>query len=173
MGETRTMSKAWIEQLAADIKDKDREAANAYGREQHRLGVVHAKGHEFFAVAAQALEVNFSEIKAQLQGDVTASETSIETNGVNQVMMARSRFPWFDAVLKYEQSTIVLDYAQGKGVAGDPKIAGKTERKVTVFPFVVTAEDALLVEEGFGEHPRRFADPEDLARHITEILFAA
>src|SRR5271168_1023208 len=81
-GERRSMSKAWIEQLAVTIKEKDREAANAYGREQHRLGVVNAKGHEFFAVAAQALEVNFSEIKAQLQGDVTASETSIETNGV-------------------------------------------------------------------------------------------
>jgi len=34
-------------------------------------------------------------------------------------------------------------------------------------------QDVLLVEEGFGDHPRRFADPEDLARHITEILFAA
>ena len=165
------MSKAWIEQLAADIKEKDREAANAYGREQHRLGVVNAKGHEFFAVAAQALEVNFSEIKAQLQGDVTASETSIETNGVNQVMMARSRFPWFDAVLKYEQSTIVLDYAQGKGVAGDPTIV--VGRQMMVFSFAVTPEDVLLVEEGFGEHPKRFAEPEELARHITEILFAA
>jgi hypothetical protein len=92
---------------------------------------------------------------------------------VNQVMMSRSRFPWFDAVLKYEQSTIVLDYAQGKGVAVDPKIAGKTERQVTVYTFAVTPEDVLLVEEGFGEHPKRFAEPEDLARHITEILFAA
>jgi hypothetical protein len=165
------MSKAWIEQLAADIKEKDREAANAYGREQHRLGVVNAKGHEFFAVVAQALEVNFSEIKAQLQGDVTASETSIETNGVNQVMMARSRFPWFDAVLKFEQSTMVLDYAQGKGVAGDPTIVA--ERRRTVFSFVVTEEDRLLVEEGFGEHSKRFGEPEDLARHIMEILFAA
>jgi hypothetical protein len=173
MGEIRTMSKAWIEQLAADIKEKDREAANAYGREQHRLGVVSAKGHAFFAVVAQELEGTFSEIKAQLQGDVTSSETSIETNGVNQVMMSRSRFPWFDAVLKYEQSTIVLDYAQGKGVAVDPKIAGKTERQVTVYTFAVTPEDVLLVEEGFGEHPKRFAEPEDLARHITEILFAA
>ena len=115
--------------------------------------------------------MNFSEIKAQLQGDVTASETSIETNGVNQVMMARSRFPWFDAVLKYEQSTIVLDYAQGKGVAGDPKIV--PGRQVTVFSFAVTLEDVLLAEEGFGEHPERFAEPDDLARHIMEILFAA
>jgi hypothetical protein len=165
------MSKAWIEQLAAEIKEKDREAANAYGREQHRLGVVNAKGHEFFAVAAQSLEVNFGEMKAQLQGDVTSSETSIETNGVNQVMMARSRFPWFDAVLKYEQATIVLDYAQGKGVGGDAKTV--TERQVKVFTFAVTAGDGLVAEEGFGDPPKRFAEPEDLARHLMEILFAA
>jgi hypothetical protein len=165
------MSKAWIERLAAMIKERNRDAANAYGGEQHRLGVVQAKGYEFFAVLAQELEVNFSEIQAQLQGDVTSSETSIETNGVNQVMMARSRFPWFDAVLKYEQSTIVLDYAQGKGVGGDPK--SMAERRVTVFTFAVTEADVLWVEEGFGEHPKRFAQPEDLARHIMEILFAA
>lgn len=165
------MSKAWIEQLAENIKQKDREAANAYGREQHRLGVVNARGHEFFALVAQALEVDFSEMKAQLQGDVTASETSIETNGFNQVMMARSRFPWFDAVLKYEQATIVLDYAQGKGVVGDPKTVA--DRQVTVYTFVVAEEDALSVEEGFGEHPKRFTEPEDLARHIMETLFAA
>jgi hypothetical protein len=167
------MSRAWIEQLAENIKQKDREAANAYGREQHRLGVVNARGHEFFAVVAQALEVDFSEIKARLQGDVTASETSIETNGFNQVMMARSRFPWFDAVLKYEQATIVLDYAQGKGVGGDPKIASSIGRQVTVFTFAVAEDDALSAEEGFGEHPKGFTEPEDLARHIMEILFAA
>jgi hypothetical protein len=165
------MSKAWIEELAAEIKEKDREAANAYGREQHRLEVVNVGGHEFFARLAQALEVDFSEIKAELQGDVTSSETSIENNGINQVTMARSRFPWFDAVLRYEQSTMVLDYAQGKGVAGDPKIVA--ERKVTVFSFAVTDEDRLFVEEGFGEPPKRFDEPEDLARHIMEILFAA
>jgi hypothetical protein len=165
------MSRAWIEQLAENIKQKDREAANAYGREQHRLGVVNARGHEFFALVAQALEVDFSEIKARLQGDVTASETSIETNGFNQVMMARSRFPWFDAVLKYEQATIVLDYAQGKGVGADPKTV--VDRQVTVFTFVVAEDDALSVEEGFGEHPQPFTEPEDLAQHIMEILFAA
>jgi hypothetical protein len=165
------MSKAWIEQLAESIKQKDREAANAYGREQHRLGVVNAHGHEFFALVAQALEVDFAEMRALLQGDVTSSKTSLETNGVDQVMMARSRFPWFDAVLKYEQSTIVLDYAQGKGVGGDAKMVA--DRQVTVFTFAVGRDDALSVEEGFGEHPKRFAEPEDLAQHIMEILFAA
>jgi hypothetical protein len=44
---------------------------------------------------------------------------------------------------------------------------------VTVFSFAVTEEDRLFVEEGFGEQPKRFDEPEDLARHIMEILFAA
>jgi hypothetical protein len=170
-GERRPMSKAWIESLSENIKGENREAANAYGREQHRLGVVNGRGHAFFARVAQALEADFSEVKAQLQGDVTSSETSIESNGLYHVTMVRSRFPWFDAVLRYEQATIVLDYAQGKGVAGDPKTVA--ERKVTVFSFAVTGEDRLLVEEGFGEQPKRFAEPEDLARHIMESLFAA
>jgi hypothetical protein len=165
------MSKAWIGQMAAEIKEKDREAASVYGRQQHRLEIVQAQGHAFFARVADELEGNFAEIKAKLQGDVTACETTIEQDGGRQVMLSRSRFPWFDAVLKFEQETMVLDYAQGKGVGG--AVQTTAERRVTVFPFTVTEEDALLVEEGLGEHPRRYREPAEMARRIMEMLFAA
>jgi hypothetical protein len=165
------MSKEWIGQLAAEIKEKDREAASAYGLQQHRLEIMQAQGHGFFAAVAAELEGNFAEIKAELQGDVTACETSIERDGGRQVMLSRSRFPWFDAVLRYEQETMVLDYAQGKGVGG--AVQTTAERRVTVFPFTVTEEDRLLVEEGLGEQPRRYREPEELARRIMEMLFAA
>ena len=72
------MSKAWIEQLAVEIKEKNRDAANAYGREQHRLGIIDARGPEFFGLLAQAIDENFAEIRAQLQGDVTSVDTSFE-----------------------------------------------------------------------------------------------
>ncbi len=60
---------------------------------------------------------------------------------------------------------------RARASAGDPKTVA--ERKVTVFSFAVTEEDRLLVEEGLGEHPQRYREPEELARHIMEILFAA
>jgi hypothetical protein len=102
---------------------------------------------------------------------VTACETIVEQDPGQKVMLSRSRFPWFDAVLKYQQETMVLDYAQGKGVGG--AVQTTAERRVTVFPFAVTEEDALLVEEGLGEHPQRYREPEELARRIMELLFAA
>jgi len=160
------MSKAWIEELAGNIKEKDREVANAYGREQHRLGVVSAKGAGFFTALVLELEEDFREMKAALQGDATASETAIESNGLDRVTMTRSRFPWFDAVLKYDRTSLRLEYAQGKGVIGDPKVA-TGERQVVVGP-----DDGLLVEEGLGVSPRRFERPEELAKHIVERLFA-
>jgi hypothetical protein len=167
------MSKAWIEALTEHIKQKDNEAASAYGRDQHRLGVVSAKAPAFFADLAVALEEDFAEVQALLQGDITSSETDIVANGHDRLTMTRSRFPWFDAVLRCESASLVLDYARGKGVAGNSKIATGSERKVTVFPFVVGPDDVLTVEEGFGENPKSFKEPEDLARYLVEMLFAA
>jgi hypothetical protein len=167
------MSKLWIEALTEHIKQKDNEAATSYGREQHRLGVVNEKAPAFFADLVVELEEDFAEVQAQLQGDVTSSETTLVANGHDRVTMTRSRFPWFDAVLRYESASLVLEYARGKGVAGEAKIVGGSQRHVTVFPFVVAADDTLTVEEGFGDKPRSFKEPEELARHLVELLFAA
>jgi hypothetical protein len=35
----------------------------------------------------------------------------------------------------------------------------------------VAADDTLFVEDAFTEPPQQYRKPEDLARHITEILF--
>jgi len=166
------MSKVWIEELAGEIKQKNREAANAYGRDQHRLGAIDAGSVEFFAVLVQSLEEDFAEIRMQLQGDVTSAETTFERKTQDVVLMTRSRFPWFNALLHHDGRTIVLEYARGRGVGGDAKIAATNERVVKVYPFAVEVDDSLWVEEGFGNSPLRFREPVALAKHIVETLFA-
>jgi hypothetical protein len=172
------MGNEWITDLAQDIKQKSHEAAEDFGREQHKEGIITEQGTPFFTNFVLCLEEDVNEIKRQLQGDVTAAETTISgpalqlpaNNGQsgerNEVTLTRSRFPWFDARITHLDSTIVLDYAKGLGVAGDP-----LDRKSCHFAFQVADDDTLSIRESFGEAPRQFRQPEELAQHITELLF--
>jgi hypothetical protein len=162
------MGKEWIANLAQDIRQKGHEAAENYGREQHKQAIVTTQGQTFFTAFVICLEEDINEVKRQLQGDVTASETIFQTISPAEVKLTRSRFPWFDAAITHRDSTIVLDYTKGLGVAGDPTIG----RQATHFTFAVSDDDTLSLQESFGDHPRRFHQPQDLAQHITERLFA-
>jgi hypothetical protein len=173
------MSNEWIENLAQEIKQKGHEPAENYGREQHKEGIVTAQGKPFFTAFVLCLEENVNEIKRQLQGDVTASETTIsgpalqlpatsdQTGERNEVIITRSRFPWFDARISHHESTIVLDYAKGLGVASDPAL----DRKTCHFAFHVADDDTLSIGESFDDSPRQFHQPEQLAQYVTELLF--
>lgn len=161
------MGQEWITNLAQDIKQKDHEAAELYGRQQHQEAIVTAEGQAFFTAVLISLEDNLNEVKRQLQGDATASETTFHTINPTEVQLTRSRFPWFDARLTYRNSSIILDYAKGLGVAGDPTI----DRQTLHFAFHVAPDDTLSLEEAFGDNPRPFHHPDQLARHITELLF--
>jgi hypothetical protein len=166
-GVVTSMAKEWIANLAHDIKQKSHEAAEQYGRSQHQAGIITTQGKPFFAAFVSCLEEDVAEIKRQLQGDVTASETIIQTTGLTEVKVTRSRFPWFDARITHHDPTITLDYARGLGVASDPAI----DRKSRNFAFQVTDDDALYLQDAFDDNPKRFHQPEDLARHILQILF--
>jgi hypothetical protein len=173
------MSQEWIANLAQDIKQKSHEAAEDYGREQHKESIITEQGKPFFANFVLRLEEDINEIKRQLQGDVTASETTISgpalqlptNNGQigerNEVILTRSRFPWFDARITHHNATIVLDYAKGLGIAGDPTL----DRTSCHFAFHVADDDTLSIQQSFGDSPRQFRQPEDLAQYITELLF--
>jgi hypothetical protein len=173
------MSKEWIENLAQEIKQKGHKPAEDFGREQHKEGIVIAQGKPFFTTLVLCLQEDVNEIKRQLQGDVTASETTISGSALqlpangdqpgerNEVLLSRSRFPWFDARISHHESTIVLDYAKGLGVAGDPAL----DRKTCHFAFHVADDDTLSIRESFGDSPRQFRQPEQLAQYITELLF--
>ena len=173
------MSQEWITNLTEDIKQKGHEAAENYGREQHKEGIIAEQGAPFFTNFVLCLEEDINEIKRQLQGDVTAAETTIsgpalqlpanngQTGERNEVTLTRSRFPWFDARITHHNSTIVLDYAKGLGVAGDPTL----DRKSCNFAFHVADDDTLSIYESFADTPRQFRQPEQLARCITELLF--
>jgi hypothetical protein len=173
------MGKEWIANLTEDLRRKGHEAAENYNREQHKTGIVTAQGKPFFTAFVLCLEENINEIRSRLQGDVTASETTIsgpslqltankaQTNHPNEVTITRSRFPWIDARITHHDDTIVLDYAKGLGIAGDPTI----DRKTNHFAFHIADDDTLSIQDAFGDNPHRFHHPEELAQHVTQLLF--
>jgi hypothetical protein len=161
------MGKEWIADLAQDIRQKGHEAAENYGRSQHQAEIATLQGKPFFTAFVTSLEEDVNEIKRQLQGDVTSSDTIFQTINPSEVKLTRSRFPWFDARITHQDPIIVLDYAKGLGVANDPAL----DRKTCHFTFHVADDDTLSVQESFGEDPRRFHQPEELAAHIVKLLF--
>ena len=161
------MTEAWIETLAQDIKEKNREAAQDYGRAQHFAGVVAERGKGYFVALVSCLQENVDALRRRLQGDPTSADTTFQTIKPDEVKITRARFPWVDARLAHNEDTISLDYAKGLGTAGDPKL----DRKTCTFVFRVAPDDTLFAEEAFAAQPRSFAKPEELGRHITELLF--
>jgi hypothetical protein len=161
------MGKEWIANLAQDIRQKGHEAAENYGRSQHQAEIVTTQGRPFFLAFVTSLEEDITEIKRQLQGDVTSSDTIFKTVSPTEVKLTRSRFPWFDARITHQDPIIVLDYAKGLGVAGDPSL----DRKTSHFAFHVADDDTLSIQEAFGDNPRQFDKPDELARYIVELLF--
>jgi hypothetical protein len=163
------MAKEWIEDLAQGIKEKDREAAQDYGRAQHYAGIVSTLGKKFFISLVLCLQENVDTLRSRLQGDPTSAGMALQTIKVDEVAITRERFPWVDARLTHSGETIALDYAKGPGVAGDAKLDRKTRR----FAFLVAPDDSLYVEDAFADPARQYRQPEELARQITEMLFAA
>jgi hypothetical protein len=165
------MAQEWIEKLAEEIKEKNRDAAAEYGRAQHYAGIIAVLGKEFFMALVRRLQENVDALRGQLQGDATSAETRVQTSRVDEVKITRSRFPWIDARLTHHGDTLTLDYAKSLGVAADPKIeAGRATRS---FAFRVAQDDSLFVQDAFVDPPQHYKQPEDLARRITELLFGA
>jgi len=163
------MAEAWIENLAEDIKQRNRTAAEENGRAQHCDGIIADQGKSFFIALVRCLQENVDVLRRQLQGDLVSADTSLETIKPDEVKIARARFPWVDARLIHREDTIVLDYAKGLGVAGDPE----TDRKTQTYAFQVAPDETLFAQDAFDEPPQRYTQPEELARHITEVLFRA
>jgi hypothetical protein len=161
------MAKEWIENLAQEIKQKNHEAAEDYGRQQHKAGVIANLGMPFFTTLVSCIEEDVAEIRRELQGDLTSADTTVEIVNINAVRLTRDRFPWFDAHLIHHEDNIVLEYAKGRGIAGDLN----PDRKMVHFTFEVAADDAFSVQQSFSETPRSFQSPEELARYIVELLF--
>lgn len=168
-GASLKMSKEWIESLARDVKQKNHEAAQKYGRDQHYAGIIDTLGKEFFVALVLELQENVDAFRRHLQGHSTAAETGVQTVKPDEIKITRARFPWVDARLVHNQDIIMLDYAKGAGVHCDPVI----DRKTRTFAFKVAADDSLFVEDAFADSPRKYEQPEELARQITEVLFAA
>jgi hypothetical protein len=163
------MAKEWIEKLALDIKQKNREAAEEFGRAQHQSDIITTQGRIFFGDLVRALDDNFTQIRRQLQGDPTSAEIGIATTGATQVHLTRSRFPWFDAHVTHRDQTITVEYAKALAIPGDPALADRT---TLIFDFRVDPADKLYVQDAFGDTPSNYATPEELAKRITETLFS-
>ena len=57
------MTQAWIENLADDIKQKNRDAAQDYGRAQHFAGVVAERGKGYFVALVSCLQENVDALR--------------------------------------------------------------------------------------------------------------
>jgi hypothetical protein len=163
------MAKEWIEQLAQEIKQKNRDTAEKYGRDQHYAGIVSVAGKQFFLDLVRCLQENVDAIRHQLQGDPTASETAVAVVRAEEIHLERARFPWVDARLTHHEDRIALDYAKDPGLGADEKV----DRKTRTYAFLVGNDDVLYMEDALSEQPAKYAKPEELARHITELLFSA
>jgi hypothetical protein len=163
------MADEWIENLAQDIKQSNREAAQDYGRAQHYAGIVSTQGKEFFVAVVSCLRENVDALRRRLQGDPTSADTRLETVKPDEVKIVRAGFPWVDAQLTHRDDTIALDYAKAIGAAS----VTAPDRKTRIFAFRVRPDDTIFVEDAFVEPPEQYRQPTDLARHITEILFSA
>lgn len=161
------MSQEWIESLAGEIKRKNHEAAEAYGREQHYAGVIAEKAKPFFVALVQCLQQNVDALRSQLQGDLTASETGVQTVRACEVKISRARFPWVDATLEHDGDVIRLDYAKTAGTPGDPQ----QDRKTETYAFRVAPDDTVYLSEAFAAAAAEYREPEDLAEHIVQVLF--
>jgi hypothetical protein len=163
------MAKEWIENLTAQIKNKHREPAEEFSREQHRADVIGVQGRIFFGDMVRALDDNFTQIKKLLQADPTSADIAMISTGTTQVHLTRSRFPWFDAHLTHDNEDITLEYAKTDAIPVDPANA---EKKTIVFDIHVSDDDKLSFEDASVDPAQMFETPEDLARRVTEILFA-
>jgi hypothetical protein len=161
------MAKEWIETLAQDIKQKNHEAAEDYNREQHKLGIIADKGKPFFDATVACLEDDVLEIRRRLQGDVTSADITLKKINSSEISLTRPRFPWFDARLTHTGAAIVLDYAQGRGVAGVPSL----DRRSVHFAYTVAPDDSFSLQQSFSDHPTPFQDPDSLAKEILQLLF--
>jgi hypothetical protein len=162
------MSKEWIESLAQEIKQAHHEAAEKYGRDQHYAGIVSTAGKDFFMLHVRCLQENVDAIRHQLQGDSTAAEMAVDTVRADEIHISRARFPCVDARLTHHEDRITLDYIKDPGIQGDPKL----DRTTRTYAFQVGADDILYVQDAFADQPGRYEKPEELARHITELLFS-
>ena len=161
------MAEEWLDRLAQEIKQKNREAAEQFGRSQHYAGVIADQGKGYFVALTRCLQENVEALRRGLQGDVTSAETGVQTPKPDEIKITRARFPWGDARVMHNQDTVTLDYAKGPGSEGDPQV----DRKTASFAFKVAPDDSLYTEDGFLAEPKQYKRPEELARRITEILF--
>lgn len=159
----------WIDKLAEGIREKNRDAAQAYGREQHFAEVVARLGKEFFVRFATALEQDVDALRRRLQGDVTSAETVVQPARAGELRITRERFPWVDATVTHRDDAVLVDYAKGAGLAGDPML----DRQSRAFALRADAEDRVFAEDAFGERLARYDSPEELARAVMELLFSA
>ena len=62
--------------------------------------------------SSNLLQQNVDALRTRLQGDLTASETGVQTIRACEVKITRARFPWVDATIEHHGDNITLDYAK-------------------------------------------------------------
>ena len=154
------MPKPWIESLAEEVKQIDRDAAKAFLRQQHITEVIEAKGGPFFAKFVECLANDVQDLGSALRGDPTDNPTMVRETDRYQVKIDRERFPLIRATLGYANPTITYSNVRST----------ETPENET-FEFQVNDDDTIWLKRLNEYHPMSYQQPEEFSRFMVELMF--
>jgi hypothetical protein len=166
----------WIKHLARQIQEKDREAAKDIKAGERRQHIVNEQGPVFYKEMIGALDRDIKSLTEDLAADITSFPTTMQAQGDpgvpnGPVYITRQACPAVSANLSLEisQEQISLSYLK---INPGPIAEGQEHQYLPViFRFEVGEYDGPYVVAPFGENPKTFQTPDQLAKHIMELLF--
>jgi len=166
----------WIKHLARRIQEKDSETAKDIKAGERRQHLINEQGPAFYKEMIGALDRDIQSLTANLAGDITSFPTTVQTQGDGDipngpVYITRHACPAVSANLSLQipQEQMSLSYLK---VEPGPIAEGQEHQYLSlIFRFEVGEYDGPYVVLPFGENPKTFQTPDQLARYIMELLF--
>jgi hypothetical protein len=145
----------------------------AGARRQH---IINEQGPAFYKETIGALDRDIKSLTEDLAGDITSFPTTVQVQGDAgepnaPVYITRQACPAVNANLNLQlsQEQISLSYLK---VNPGPIAEGQEHQYLSVmFRFEVGEHDGPYLVGPFGENPKTFHNPDQLARYIMELLF--
>jgi hypothetical protein len=155
------MAKEWIQKIADEIKHKEHGPAEQAAKAQRHQHILTTKGKIFFEELIASLREDIDELKAALKGDITDAPTSIQGSMLTNLTITRTQFPQVQANISYAHDRITLGQQLQSG-----------QNRAISYSFHVGEGEGISVREMFGENVKHFNHPNELAKHIMELLFS-
>ena len=158
----------WIKHIADRIKEVDHEAALKLHAEARRKGILGSKGPEFYRKTVEAIQRDLNALEEQLKENSTNFPTAAVLTNQVLASITRQACPFVGATLQLmmQQEQIVLT-----GSTGNPAQGIAMRQHSQTLRFEIGENESVFVAEPFGEKSKKFPHPDELAKHIVELLF--